>query len=568
MKKRLLLVDDEPSILHALQRELQRHPYEVLTAESGDEALALLASNAVQVILSDHQMPGMSGVELLAEVAERYPQTIRMLLSGHSDFDALIDAVNTGGLFKFLRKPWDTGQIAQVVGMAFAQFDLVQSAAVFARIFADTDEGIVIVQNNGVIVAANPAFCAMTGYATDQLDGQTLASLGAADTPALTATAHWADAISAALAQQADEDQCSTTSWHEELWLQRKDGSCFPIAASLSALHDPKGRITQHVLLCNDITERKQREVALLESEKRFRDFMEFAPIGMAIIGLDGELLKVNQSLCSILDYEREELEHQRFETLAHPDDLAADLASRRQLLTGDLTSWHAERRYQRKHGELVWVQVTAAVLRDTQGQAQCFDVQIEDISERRAQQEQIRQLAYYDVLTGLPNRRLLIDRLEQTLSQSRRSGRLAAVIFVDLDHFKEVNDIHGHDAGDDLLRLAAERLQACVRHVDTVSRQGGDEFVLILSEVNDVQGAIRVAEKIVASIGQPYELHLRQLRLNTITASVGIALYPLDGSDAETLMKHADNAMYQAKESGRNGYRCYVPEHATEPSA
>lgn len=553
MKRRLLLVDDEPAVLHALQRELRDQPYEVITANSGAEGLALLKQHEAQVIVSDHRMPDMTGVEFLSRVNERYPQTIRLVLSGYADFDALTDAINLGGIYRFLHKPWEAGQIVGVINAAFAQFDLVQLAAVFGRVFADSAEGIVIIGDKAEIHSANPAFCAMTGYTAAQLDGRPIASLGGAEWET-----GWGAVLAEVMAQNAVGD---AVPWRDELWLQRNDGELFPVAASLSALYDAAGKVTQHVLLCNDITERKQKEIALLESEKRFRDFMEFAPIGMVIVGLDGELLKVNQALCNIFAYPREELEQMRFEALTHPDDLAADLASRRQLLSGELAHWQVDRRYLRKDGKTVWVQVSASLLRDVHGQAQCFDVQIEDISERRQQQEEIRRLAYYDVLTGLPNRRMLVDRLDQTLAQARRSQRMAAVLFVDLDHFKEVNDIHGHDAGDDLLRLAAHRLQACVRHADTVSRQGGDEFVLILAEIAEPSGALRVAEKVVDSLGQPYQLPARGLTLKQISASVGIAIFPTAGLTTEDLMKHADGAMYAAKAAGRNGYYVYIPE-------
>ena len=550
MKRRLLLVDDEAAVLNALKRELRDRPYEVITAHSGAEGLALLEQHEVQVIVSDHRMPGMTGVEFLSQVNERYPQTIRLVLSGYADFDSLTDAINLGGIYQFVHKPWEAGQIVAVINAAFAQFDLVQSAAVFARVFADSAEGIVIIDANAEIHSANPAFCAMTGYTATQLDGRPIATLGGAE---------WETGWGAVLAEvMAKNTAGNAAPWRDELWLQRNDGELFPVATSLSALVDPIGKVTQHVLLCNDITERKQKEIALLESEKRFRDFMEFAPIGMVIVGLDGELLKVNQALCTIFAYPRDELEQMRFEALTHPDDLAADLASRRQLLSGELPHWQVERRYLRKDGKTIWVQVSASLLRDIHGQPQCFDVQIEDISQRRAQQEEIRRLAYYDVLTGLPNRRLLVDRLEQTLAQARRNQRMAAVLFVDLDHFKNVNDIHGHDAGDDLLKLAAQRLQACVRHADTVSRQGGDEFVLILAEIADLTGAVRVAEKIVASVGQPYGLPARGLTLNEITASVGVATFPSHGLNGEDLMKHADIAMYAAKAAGRNDFCVY----------
>ncbi|HEY6898637.1 MAG TPA: diguanylate cyclase, partial [Rhodocyclaceae bacterium] len=432
-----------------------------------------------------------------------------------------------------------------VVGDAFAQYELICRGAQFSRIFESTREGIFILGADAAIRSSNPAFSRITGHAAADLAGLRLDFL--LPTPAEP------DAI-APLIDSATRDG----NWNGELWLQRKSGEVFPTSMTLTTLRDGNARVTQYVGLCRDITERKQREMALLESEKRFRDFMEFAPIGMVIVALDGRLLKANQALCKILGFSREELESMNFESLAAPDDLAADLAMRRRLLEGEATVWQTEKRYLRKDGSSVWVQLTASLLRDTHGAPQCFDAQVEDISERRQHQDQIRQLAYFDALTGLPNRRLLQERLEQALADARRKGCMSAVIFLDLDHFKQVNDNHGHEIGDLLLKAAAQRLSACVRSGDTVARQGGDEFIIVLPDLKAAADAGPVAQKIVAALAAPYELTAAGLTIDVITTSVGLAVFPRDGVSAQDLMKHADAAMYAAKDGGRNGYRCY----------
>ncbi len=541
----LLLVDDEASLLGALKRELHGLDYVLLTAACGEEALRVLEESEVQVILSDYRMPGMSGVEFLTVARRLYPDTVRMVLSGYADIAAITDAVNLGYIYKFINKPWDSEQLREVVHDAFAHHDLVRQGALFSRIFANTSEGILIVGKDACILSVNPAFSATTGYPAAEIIGLRPDILYA-ERGGQTGIAEIVEAVA------------RSGQWAGEIWSQRENGEVFPAAINISAIHDANGCVTQFVGLCTDITERKQREMALLESEKRFRDFMEFAPIGMAIVALDGSLVKGNQALCRILGYSREELEGLSFEQLTPADDLAADLAMRRKLLEGALALWQAEKRYLRKDGRLIWVQLTASVLRDTHGAAQCFDVQVEDISERRQHQEQIRQLAYFDALTGLANRRLLQDRLEQVLAKARRDETLAAVIFLDLDHFKQVNDNHGHEAGDELLKVAAQRLSHCVRRGDTVARQGGDEFIVVLAEISDIAGAERVAAKIVQALALPFELAAVNLTITTITTSVGIAVFPVHGTDVQELLKQADLAMYAAKEGGRNGYRLY----------
>jgi diguanylate cyclase (GGDEF)-like protein/PAS domain S-box-containing protein len=218
---------------------------------------------------------------------------------------------------------------------------------------------------------------------------------------------------------------------------------------------------------------------------------------------------------------------------------------------------WQGELWNRHKNGDSYPVWLTISAYRDAAGQVLNY-VGIEvDISERHAAQERIRQLAYYDPLTGLPNRTLLEDRVGQALAAAERDGKQAAILFIDLDHFKKINDSLGHFSGDQMLVQVAQRLLACLRRMDTVARLGGDEFVVLLSEVT-LAGATDVARKILASVARPYTIEGHEL---SVTPSLGISLFPQDGGDFETLLKHADTAMYQAKESGRNAYQFFASE-------
>jgi diguanylate cyclase (GGDEF)-like protein/PAS domain S-box-containing protein len=301
---------------------------------------------------------------------------------------------------------------------------------------------------------------------------------------------------------------------------------------------------------------RRESERLLRVSEARFRNTLEHAPGGIGVASLDGRFVEVNQSLCRLLGYTREELLQLTFIDITHPDDRARTYDYAKQLLDGKINSHQIEKLYLRKGGQPVWVQVTVSLLQDDSGAPLNFIGQIENITERKRSQEEIRQLAYYDVLTGLPNRRLLLDRLNQALAQAQRHQRSLAVMFLDLDRFKDVNDTLGHDVGDELLKVVAERLEICVRGGDTVSRQGGDEFVIILSEIAQQQDAALVAEKILEVLSQPVTIQGHEMK---ITTSIGIAVYMNDSADNATkLMKKADIAMYQAKEAGRNGFRFF----------
>jgi diguanylate cyclase (GGDEF)-like protein len=203
-----------------------------------------------------------------------------------------------------------------------------------------------------------------------------------------------------------------------------------------------------------------------------------------------------------------------------------------------------------------LWAEINATPLRDADGTITGYHGITREITDRKRSQEQIYQLAFYDALTTLPNRRLLLDRFRQALVQAKRFQRSLAIMYLDIDNFKRVNDSLGHDIGDELLKIVAGRLQACVRIMDTVCRQGGDEFIVVLSEITHPRDAAVVADKIIKAINKPVSLQGHDL---CITISIGIAIYPVNGTDdARELMKKADIAMYEVKNKDKNGYALY----------
>ena len=295
---------------------------------------------------------------------------------------------------------------------------------------------------------------------------------------------------------------------------------------------------------------------ALRVSEARFHNAMDTAPIGMAIVSLDGKYVEVNKALCQLLGYKKEELEKMTFRQITYPEDLAIDLVNAQSLIDGKIRLHQIEKRYIRKNGELIWVQLTASILRDSvTDKPLYFITQVEDITERKQIQDKIHQLAYYDSLTNLPNRRLLLDRLNQSIDLSKRHQRILGLIFLDLDKFKSVNDNLGHDVGDELLKAFAVRLNSLLRSDDTFARISGDEFVIILNEISGPRDAGVVAEKIIDIMKKHFLLLGHELQIG---CSIGIAIFPDDAANISDLMKNADIAMYAAKAAGRNQYRFY----------
>ncbi|MBI3479344.1 MAG: EAL domain-containing protein [Nitrosomonadales bacterium] len=245
------------------------------------------------------------------------------------------------------------------------------------------------------------------------------------------------------------------------------------------------------------------------------------------------------------------------WESLLHPEDRVPAMERARSFIATPKQNYENEFRLRHQDGHYRWMMVRGEKQYDADGRpSRLIGSQI-DISERKLAEQRIQQLANFDMLTGLPNRLLFKDRVEQTISAAQRDHSQLAVLFFDLDHFKNINDTLGHPLGDELLIEVGKRLQSCVRDMDTVSRMGGDEFILLLPG-SDASGVTHVAIKLLAAIAEPYRIEHNEL---VVTLSIGIAMYPEDGEDFDTLYRHADTAMYKAKQDGRNNYRFFTQE-------
>ncbi|HXA43754.1 MAG TPA: EAL domain-containing protein [Candidatus Solibacter sp.] len=300
---------------------------------------------------------------------------------------------------------------------------------------------------------------------------------------------------------------------------------------------------------------RTARELA--ESQERFRRVFEEGAVGMAIIDLDYRFIDVNEALCQMLGYLREEMLALTVKDVSHPDDydVAADLFQR--ALAGEIPSYRVEKRYIKKTGEHVWVQLSSSLVHDEQGQALYAIGVLQDVTERRRAEQELQFLALHDTLTGLPNRSLFTDRLQHAISVATREGSSFGLLVMDMDRFKEVNDSLGHHAGDQLLQQVAARLRGVLREFDTVSRLGGDEFGVLPGGGALLDGTVRTTGKILAAMDMPFNLGEAKV---DVGLSIGIAQFPEHGNDAETLLRRADVAMYVAKRN-KFGYAIYSPE-------
>jgi diguanylate cyclase (GGDEF)-like protein/PAS domain S-box-containing protein len=343
--------------------------------------------------------------------------------------------------------------------------------------------------------------------------------------------------------------------WHGEMQLRSKHGGLLWEQVQVSPILNAQGATIQYVATMEDITLRKQHEADLRIAATAFE-----SQHGLLVADARGTILKVNRAYTDITGYSAAEAVGQSTRLLQSGRHDAAFYAAMWQAL-GRTGRWEGEIWNRRKNGQIFpeWLTITA--VRNDEGVVTHYISGLIDITQRKADEDKIRHLAFYDPLTGLPNRRLLLDRLHQVLLAGQRRQREGALIFIDLDNFKTLNDTLGHISGDQLLQRVGERLAACVRETDTVARLGGDEFVVMVADLGAAgAGAAAQAEKIATqlhdSLTQPYDLSGFDYHC---TPSMGVALF--DGvSDALELLRRADLAMYQAKAAGRNTLRFFDP--------
>lgn len=336
---------------------------------------------------------------------------------------------------------------------------------------------------------------------------------------------------------------------------QRPDGSLVWATSSVTRLDDEHGRPSRVLAVTVDLTQRKLAEDALRASERRYRALAELSPEGI-LVAHNGIYQYANAAAMQLLRAGESDI-------VGHPTLEFVTSNSRRaahEQLSGLGTERPStslvEQRWRRKDGKEIDLEVSVGRI-EWEGQP-AVQILLRDITERKQAEVRIWRHANFDALTGLPNRRLFRDRLDQEIKKAQRLGHQLALLFIDLDGFKQVNDLLGHDAGDQLLIQAAQRLEATVRRGDTVARLGGDEFTVILSELQNIEPVEQVAQKIIDTLAKPFRLGKET---TYVSASLGITIYPNDATTSERLIRAADQAMYSAKQAGKNRFSYFTRE-------
>jgi diguanylate cyclase (GGDEF)-like protein/PAS domain S-box-containing protein len=404
-------------------------------------------------------------------------------------------------------------------------------------IFDRAPVGIAYTSATGAVLEVNQKLCAMLGYTAEELRGTTTLALAHPDDRARHE--RLTQDLLAGKLSLIDEEQRYLRKSGEPLWVRRKVTLAEEAVDGASCL----------IEMVEAVGERS-------EFAQRFRETFDHASVGIMHSSLDRRVLMINRKFCEMVGYSATELQEGSVRRIHHPEDSDADQHLETRLVAGEIDSFSFEKRYVRKDGSIFWAHRTVSLARDEAGRPKYFIRVIEDISARKQAEEELLHLAHYDTLTNLPNRALFRDRLAQTLAQARRSYGILAIMFLDLDRFKTVNDSLGHAMGDLLLKQVAHRLTACVRASDTVGRLAGDEFGIILGGLHGTTDALQVAQKIVQIFTAPFRLDHHE---RFVTTSIGISIYPTDGRDEDMLIKAADSAMYRVKQSGRNNFNFYA---------
>jgi diguanylate cyclase (GGDEF)-like protein/PAS domain S-box-containing protein len=422
-----------------------------------------------------------------------------------------------------------------------AEREVLQAVTILQSTLDSTADGILVVGDAGRIFSYNQRFVDMWHVPKRIMD-----------------TEDDREIVKYVVDQMADPDEFSRTI--ETLYaqpdaesfdlLEFKDGRRFE---RYSIGRRIEGVANVRVWSFRDVTARYAAEAALRESEIRYRLLFEQNAAGVCVTRRDGTIIDANTTFAQMLGYRRADLLGRKLSELYARGVELDELVT---MLVDATTLNSIEVELRRADGTPIWVLQNLVLVGERS--TEVIHATVVDISDRKRAEEQIEFHAYHDVLTHLPNRKLFSDRLRQSLTRARRAAKPLAVMFIDIDHFKTVNDTLGHTAGDELLLEMSRRLRRCVRDDDTVARLGGDEFTIILSELAHAEDAVQVANKVLEAVAVPLVISSMPIE---VSASIGIALYPVDGHDPETLLRNADSAMYRAKESGRNNYQLCTEE-------
>ncbi|SCA55511.1 conserved hypothetical protein [Candidatus Terasakiella magnetica] len=548
----ILIVDDDPIILKVVSGFLEKKGYGLLRAKNAEEALDLLSEHEVDLIILDHYMePGMTGLEMLKALRQDDDPVAVIMLTGADDRQVIIDSMQAGAQDFILK---NSGvefllKLDQSVIRALHVGDLerkiakshqaLQDQAQFLQTIIDAvPTPIYYKGTDQKILGCNKAMADFIEQPIYEIVGQKIDGLYPAE-------------ISEKLQQHDATLMDEGGELLTELAVQRSDGE-HHILSHKARYRNAEGE-SGIVGAVVDITERKLYENELRLAQTVFETTSE----AIIVTDLQNGIQAVNPSFTRVTGYSEEEVigKDPGFLSSGRQDK---EFYHNMWMQLCEKGRWQGEIWNRRKNGDLYAEWLSISAVHDETGKITQYVAVFSDITKRKKAEELIRHQANFDALTNLPNRNLFLDRLSRSMVRAKRNGTQVALMFLDLDRFKSVNDTLGHNIGDALLQETAQRLLGCVRETDTVSRLGGDEFTVIIPDIKHTYDIEKVSMKVLHELSQTFSIEGHDIFLS---ASVGITVYPDDGVELEALMRNADTAMYQAKEAGRNSFRFFTPE-------
>ncbi len=543
---RILMLEDDPSDAKLVELALRRAEimFTHQRVDTQDDFVRSLDSFKPHVILADFKLPSFDGLSAVRIARQKHPEVPVIMVTGMLGDEAAVELLHAGAKEYVLKDR--LARLGPAIRRALAMEEGIRNRKLaeqkYRSLFTEARDGIALLDcAAGSVVECNPAFERMSGRTLDDWKGRSI----------------WEGFIGLKHAERNGFVEIIQERLErlEELFLQKPNGGVVQAEVTPSVIRLQGVCYVQCVV--HDVTERKRYEMALRENEARLKEMFENMSSGVVVYraspdGQDFFITEFNRAAERIDKVRRGDVIGKNvMDVFPGIVDLGLHEVLRRVFKSGvaehlprtfyqdgRIAGWRDNYVYKLPHGEIVAI--------------------YDDVTEEKHAEEKMQQLAHYDMLTGLPNRTLFSDRIQQAIATAKRSRERLAVMYLDLDNFKPINDTLGHDIGDLLLKEVAQRMLHCVRESDTVSRIGGDEFVLLLTTVAAEDDATQVAQKILHALNQPFEIAGRSL---SVSSSIGIAIYPDHGGEEKLLIKNADTAMYHAKKNGRNGVGLYRPD-------
>ena len=551
-RQRVLIVEDEALIAMELEAFLHDFGLDVVgMAHTGAAAIALARRERPDLLMMDIVIKGpIDGIETARRIREELDVPV-VFLTAYGD-QATLERAKSTEPYGYVLKPYRPDSLRAAVTVALykhqLELQLKQSEQWFAKTLHFLTDGVISADASTRVRSMNAAAEALTGIAAGAAVGQPVSNVCRLRED--VAGQPFSDIVAEALARDSPVPPRSAL-------LERRGGGTVAVDASAALILDDEVRILGSVLVLRDITARRQMEADLRHSQERFHSAFNQAAVGMALVDTSGEILQANHAASSLLGFTEHELKGRTLSSLSYPSHVGLEQPLLTAIDSDERPAASLEKLFVHRNGDSLWVQMSVSAVRTARREPSYYIVQLQDVTDRKRAEAELEYLAHFDTLTGLRNRASFQLQLQASVDAAQRHASESAVMFIDLDGFKHVNDSLGHSAGDELLKMVASRLTSAVRASDVVGRLGGDEFV-VLADGAAASKATRLALKILDVLSQPYRLGDRDIG---VTASVGISVCPRDGLTADALLRNADTAMFHAKELGRNHFAFYDEE-------